>query len=172
LDFGSKKGGKNMYYKCVECGHIFEYGEAAVYYEPDGLDTPPYRESRRCPVCGGDFAECVVKKCEYCEQEKEFVYCGLCEDCLIDEIDYENGLAYICETKNLAYFIFTYFYKMDYPKVTTAKFEEELRMIFLRKKVEDLALGKKELLEMVIDFIKNDSITRFADLLQERGEID
>ena len=61
---------------------------------------------------------------------------------------------------------------MDYPKLTTAEFDEELRMIFLRKKVEDLALGRKVLLGMVVDFIKDNDITGFADLLQERGEID
>lgn len=161
-----------MTFKCNDCGHIFESGEEKVVYERHGLDRPPYEKRSVCPCCGGDFSELEVEKCGICGFEGDSVYNGLCMECLIDKIDYENGLAYICETKNLAYFIFTYFYKMDYPKVTTAEFDEELRMIFLRKKVEDLALGKKELLEMVVDFIKNDDITGFADFLQERGEID
>lgn len=160
-----------MTFKCNDCGHIFESGEEKIVCERLGWEDPPYKEYAVCPVCGGNFGEFEIEKCDLCGLESNFVYNGLCRECLIDKINYENGLDYICETKNLAYFIFTYFYKMDYPKVTTAEFDEELRMIFLRKKVEDLALGKKVLLEMVVDFIKDDDITGFADFLQERGDI-
>lgn len=161
-----------MHYKCVECGHVFEKGEQAEWKESHGLDMPPYETCVGCPICRGCYEEYVVETCSVCEKKDDFIYLGLCKSCLIDKINYENGFDYICETKNLSYFIFTYFYKMDYPRVTTAEFEEELRMIFLRKKVEDLALGKKVLLEMIVDFIKDNDITGFADFLQERGEID
>jgi hypothetical protein len=159
-----------MMFKCNNCEHIFESGEEKIVYERHGLECPPYEKIAVCPICEGNFREFEIEKCTQCENEKNFVYNGLCEDCLIEMVDYENGLDYIIETKSLAYFIFTYFYKMEYPKVTTAKFDEELRMIFLRKKVEDLHLGKKELLEMIVDFAKDD-ISNFADFLKERGEI-
>lgn len=155
-----------MYYKCVECGHIFEEGERSRWTEDHG------EKWDGCPLCRGCYEEYVAEICSVCEKKDDFIYLGLCKECLIDKINYENGFDYICETKNLSYFIFEYFYKMDYPKVTTAEFDEELRMIFLRKKVEDLALGKKALLEMIVDFIKDNDITGFADFLQERGEID
>ena len=158
-------------YKCNDCGHIFECGEEKVVYERHGFDRPPYEKLSVCPCCGGSFSEFENEKCDLCGLESDFVYNGMCEECLVDKINYENGLDYICETKNLAYFIFTYFYKMDYPKVTTAEFDEELRMIFLRKKVEDLALGQMVLLLMLVDFIEDNDITGFADFLQERGDI-
>ena len=157
-------------FKCSKCGHLFESGEEKVIYETHGLPNPPYEERMVCPVCEStDYDE--VSRCVKCGNFTNDTYHGICEDCLVQKIDYENGLNYMHESKNLAYFVFQYFYNMDYPKVTTKEFEEELRMIYLRRRVDDLATGTKTLLDMTVDFIKEDSLCDFADFLKERGDI-
>lgn len=73
-------------YKCDNCGHLFEEGEAATkrvrvgecWGEPCSEDVP------ECPVCGGDFSE--AKRCKVCDEyfgveDKED---EICEDCKIE----------------------------------------------------------------------------------------
>ena len=51
-------------YYCINCDREFdEYNEV---YEPDGLDTPPYRYTPVCPYCkSGDFYE-ILGECACC----------------------------------------------------------------------------------------------------------
>ena len=74
-----------MSYKCLECGHIFENGEAREVREDDGYVYV-------CPICGGDFEKTV--KCALCKGEflEDELNGGVCDEC-IDE--YRNQ-AKIC----------------------------------------------------------------------------
>ena len=72
-----------MAFKCLECGHIFEDGEQAVWEETHGLDTPPYEKFSGCPICKGDFEK--TKKCKICGGEfleDELSGIGVCEECI------------------------------------------------------------------------------------------
>ena len=73
-----------MAFKCLECGHIFEEGEQATWYErhPYGIGTA-LEEFSGCPLCKGDFEE--TKQCKICggeflENELNGGY--VCEDCV------------------------------------------------------------------------------------------
>ena len=53
-----------MFYKCLECGNIFESGEEKVHYERLHPDYPICEEFRSCPACGGEYEEAV--QCHGC----------------------------------------------------------------------------------------------------------
>lgn len=161
-----------IYYKCEDCGQEFELENAKTVIEMHGFERGNGDEVALCPNCGGAyFSKIEFDVCECCNKRCGATYCGLCEDCLVKMINYENALDFFEETNNLAYFIFDRFYNMDYPKSTTKEFDEELRMIFLRKKVEDLYMSKTDLLNMIVDFIKEDELSNFSEFLKERGDI-
>lgn len=65
-----------MAYKCLDCGHIFEYGEASYWTESHG------EEMEGCPMCGGYYEE--TEQCEICGAE--YLYSelngGVCDDCI------------------------------------------------------------------------------------------
>ena len=72
-------------YKCLECGHIFEDGEEAVWYETHGFSTPPYERWSGCPMCKGDFEEtvsCLVCGGEFLEED---LIGGVCKHCVDDK---------------------------------------------------------------------------------------
>lgn len=71
-----------MTYRCVECGHVFEEGEEAVWYETyEFWGFPSREEMTGCPKCKGAFEEArECKKCGELHFEDE-LYDGLCEDC-------------------------------------------------------------------------------------------
>lgn len=75
-----------MAYKCIECGHIFEEGEQAVWKERRGehWGTPCTEEMSGCPLCKGDFQK--TFKCAICgaEHTEEELHGDVCDDC-IDE---------------------------------------------------------------------------------------
>ena len=73
-----------MAYKCLDCGHIFEEGEQAVWYETHGFDLPPYEKWSGCPLCKGAYEETV--KCAVCRSEhlEDELNGGVCDEC-IDE---------------------------------------------------------------------------------------
>ncbi len=71
-----------MFYKCLECGNIFESGEEKVHYERIHPDYPLYEELRSCPACGGEYEEAI--QCEGCGGyflEDELTE-GLCDECV------------------------------------------------------------------------------------------
>ncbi len=73
-------------YKCLDCGHIFEYGEESIRRESRGEfgGTPCFEEMIGCPLCGGDYEEtipCAICGSEHLEDELNG---GVCDDC-IDE---------------------------------------------------------------------------------------
>ena len=75
-----------MSYKCLDCGHIFEYGEEAVWSEFRGecFGVESYEKMDGCPLCRGDYEETV--KCSICGSEhlEDELNGGVCDEC-IDE---------------------------------------------------------------------------------------
>ena len=71
-------------YKCLECGHIFDYGEEKIIREDCGefWGHIVYEDISVCPFCGGEYEEtvrCVVCGSEHLEEE----LCGdVCEECI------------------------------------------------------------------------------------------
>lgn len=65
-----------MAFKCLECGHIFDDCERAIWKEPHGelfsgcpICRGSYEETKQCKICGGEFLEdelnggCVCDEC-------------------------------------------------------------------------------------------------------------
>lgn len=75
------------WYKCNECGHIFEDGEFYTKSEYMGecWGTPAYDTFLYCPSCGGDEWEEAghCAKCHGIFLDDEMTD-GLCEECLSD----------------------------------------------------------------------------------------
>lgn len=71
-----------MAYRCLDCGHIFEEGEQAVWEEhhPYGMGYATENFSG-CPICKGDFEE--TKQCTICGGE--FLEDELNGGCVCDE---------------------------------------------------------------------------------------
>lgn len=156
-----------MYYKCVECGNIFEEGEQRHIIEKRGLDCPPYHEEDVCPVCKGSYEK--VERCE-CGAFDEILYHGFCENCILGFVDYENSFDYIIEKNELPYFIFNHIFGVDEPKKISPELMEELKMIYKRKKLEDLILQKPVFLGEIKSYIVDD-LSDFADFLKKGGWI-
>ena len=81
-----------MIFKCVECGHIFEEGEEAEWYEDQGefWGFPCREKMIGCPKCKGVFEE--VQNCKKCGElhfEDELAD-GLCEACQEKENSDDN----------------------------------------------------------------------------------
>lgn len=158
-----------MHYKCVECGHIFEKGEQAVWKERHGLSCGPYQKWSGCPICKGEYK--AVSRCKRCDELVDGPYFGYCEDCIFDLLDYENAFDYLKEKKVLRYFFFDRIFQTDEPSRPSKELDEELELIFKRKRIDDLIFQKKTFLEKLKDFISEDTYD-FADFLKERGEIE
>ena len=76
-----------MFYKCTNCGHIFEEGEEA--HCGDGFSEPRIAV---CPACG-DFFE-LAKPCQCCGGQflEDELTEGMCEECIEETInDYSFG---------------------------------------------------------------------------------
>lgn len=83
-----------MTYKCLECGHIFEEGEEAHYFENGEYWGVPYSQKISCcPLCNGEYDETVP--CEICGSAhlKEELTSGVCEEC-IEEYRYNIQTCY------------------------------------------------------------------------------
>ena len=83
-----------MYFKCAECGHIFEEGEVyEVYEDPSGGDYPVCVE-QSCPKCRGAYEEAV--RCADCGGLflKDELLAGLCKDCFKEAINYSTLLVF------------------------------------------------------------------------------
>lgn len=94
-----------MSYKCLECGHIFENGEEAVWNENRGecWGLPSYEEMSGCPLCKGNYEQTIP--CEICGSEhlEDELNGGVCEEC-IDEYRKKFDICYnisLCEEKEI-----------------------------------------------------------------------
>ena len=87
-----------MMYRCENCGHLFEEGEQAVWYENQGEchGVTAIERFSGCPLCHDDYEE--VHQCKECgdwHTENE-LYDGWCEKCLRETINYDTFFEY-CE---------------------------------------------------------------------------
>lgn len=75
-----------MAFKCLECGHIFDYGEELRWEECVGTygESPAFEKHSGCPLCKGEYEE--TKRCEICGSEHldDELFGGVCKEC-IDE---------------------------------------------------------------------------------------
>lgn len=75
-----------MSFKCLDCGHIFEEGEAAVWGESRGeyWGVSCSEEVSGCPLCHGDYEETIP--CDICGSEhlEDELNGGVCEDCIYE----------------------------------------------------------------------------------------
>lgn len=73
-----------MSFKCLECGHIFEEGEQAVWSEGRGefWGTPCSEEMSGCPLCRGDYEK--TEQCKICGSAclADELEGGVCDDCV------------------------------------------------------------------------------------------
>jgi hypothetical protein len=75
-----------MAYKCLDCGHIFEYGEEIRWSESRGefWGVACSENMSGCPLCKGEYEE--TTPCEICGSEHldDELFGGVCDEC-IDE---------------------------------------------------------------------------------------
>ena len=65
-----------MWYKCDDCGNLFEEGEEAVWTEDYG------EKWSGCPCCKGSYEE--VYPCKNCEKMGVKHQGDFCEECIVD----------------------------------------------------------------------------------------
>ena len=74
-------------YKCVDCGHVFEDGEQAVWNEDRGeyFGMPCSETMTGCPKCHGYYEEAHI--CDGCGEWflDDELYDGLCGGCQEEE---------------------------------------------------------------------------------------
>lgn len=151
------------HYECKNCGNVFPKEELKERFE--------YGRFYVCPRCeSDDLKEAdLCKECGKVLNENE-VGCSLCKDCLFELLDYDIGYNYIVENNELPIFIFEYVFDTQEPEKTSDLLMQELKMMFQRKKVEDLLYNKPLLLNKIKEYIEND-LWHFSDYLKEKGVI-
>ena len=174
-----------MMFKCDNCGHLFEEGEQAVWYENQGEchGVAAMEKFSGCPLCQGDYEE--VHQCEECGDwhYEDELYCGWCEKCLRETINYDTFFEYCEANKDEQYldiFVMSELLGgMDCPKHSTVEFhslmvERYKQEVKLDRDTESI-LGRKtslNFLDACIRFIMDDdgSIGRenYADWLNNR----
>lgn len=71
-----------MFYKCEECGHVFEEGEQANWREDRGelWGSPCSEEMSGCPLCKGAYE--IINPCKICgsyDHDFDEDYCNQCK---------------------------------------------------------------------------------------------
>lgn len=108
-----------MTYKCNNCGHIFEEGEATTWKESHGFTDGFYETFAGCPMCRGDYEE--TTPCRECLAEKteEELYNGFCKECLEERLTAEIAVQYLEENALVIDFAFTVLFDVDTPNSTS-----------------------------------------------------
>ena len=108
-----------MAYKCNNCGHIFEKGEAATWTEAHGFTDGFCETFYGCPMCRGDYEE--TAPCKNCEREKteDELYNGLCKECLEKRLTKETAIKYLVESGIVVDFAFTVLFGIEVPQSTS-----------------------------------------------------
>lgn len=65
-----------MFYKCNDCGHIFEEGEQVTWVEDYG------EKFSGCPICKGTYEE--IYLCTNCDSMASKRQGDFCKQCIID----------------------------------------------------------------------------------------
>lgn len=122
-------------YKCLECGHVFEEGEQAVWREAHGFSDGLYEEFCGCPHCKGEYEEAATcKNCGEVHTSNE-LHEGWCVDCLTNVLDYETFFEYCeahAEDRYLDQFVMMYLLGgMDCPERVSREFHTLMRETYL-----------------------------------------
>lgn len=155
-------------YKCLDCGHIFDEGEQAVWTEAHG------EQWDGCPICKGGFEE--TTGCAHCGGEflETELFDGICAECLAESITYDKGLEYLKENTMLIEFMVGKFYDCRIPIDFNAseKFMNAMEENYLRMKADDLICCRFDFLDCIKEFILKDDgeygMTHYAEWLNER----
>ena len=169
-------------YKCTECGHLFEDGEQAVWYENQGEchGVTAMERFSGCPVCKGDYEE--VHQCKKCGDwhSEDELYDGWCEKCLRDTINYDTFFEYCEANKEEQYldtFVMCYLlYCDEIPKYPSVEFHQLMIETYKRRVADAKSLnpylGDFDFLADCIRFVMDDdgSIGRenYAEWLNKR----
>ena len=169
-------------YKCTECGHLFEEGEQAVWYENQGECHGVTAMERfiGCPVCKGEYEE--VHQCKKCGEWKydDELYNGWCEKCLRDTINYDTFFEYCEANKDEQYLdSFMMFYLlggMDCSDKVSQEFHQLMVETYKRRVANAKLLGEKfGFLEYCIQFVMDDDgysgRENYAEWLNNRKEV-
>ena len=173
-----------MMFKCCECGHLFEEGEQAIWYENQGEchGRIAMEKFGGCPICKGDYEE--VHQCKECGDwhTEDELYEGWCEKCLRETISYDTFFEYCEANKDEQYldiFVMSELLGgMDCPDNVSYEFHE-LMVDTYKERVEQIKRDKAmfgktyaEIIDACIRFIMDDdgSIGRenYADWLNKR----
>ena len=134
-----------MMYRCENCGHLFEEGEQAVWYENQGEchGVTAMERFSGCPLCHDDYEE--VHQCKECGDwhTDDELYSGWCEKCLRETINYDTFFEYCEANKDEQYldtFVMCEILNCEYvPKISSDEFHE-LMIATYKKRVEEAAL--------------------------------
>lgn len=158
-----------MFYKCYDCGHIFEDGEERITSEHltwlDGV--PIYETHYSCPSCGSENYEetqvCVGCNGHFLEDE---IFSGWCASCLRDAIDYDSFFEYETDEQSvsshidgMAEFVFVKVFRLtadDVPAIGSLEFRRTMQEIYLRQVANEKILGKHEFLDAIRSWIMDD----------------
>ena len=166
-------------YKCTECGHLFEEGEQAVWYENQGEchGVTAMERFSGCPLCHEDYEEVYqCKKCGEWHSEDE-LYDGWCEKCLRKTINYDTFFEYCEANKDEQYldtFVMCYLlYCDEIPKYPSVEFHQLMVETYKRRVANAKLLGEKfGFLEKCVCFIMVDDgsigIENYAEWLNNR----
>ena len=171
-------------YRCENCGHLFEEGEQAVWYENQGEchGVTAIERFSGCPLCHDDYEE--VHQCNECGDwhTDDELYDGWCEKCLRETINYDTFFEYCEANKDEQYldiFVMSELLGgMDCPKNVSWEFHD-LMVQEYKEHVEQIKRDKQmfgktyaEFIDACIRFIMDDdgSIGRenYADWLNKR----
>lgn len=174
-----------MMFKCCECGHLFEDGEQAIWYENQGEchGRIAMEKFGGCPMCKGEYEQ--VHQCKECDEwhTEDELYSGWCEKCLRETINYDTFFEYCEANKDEQYldiFVMSELLGgMDCPKHSSFEFHSLMVQVYKGqvKSVKDWEkmMGRKsvdDFLPACIRFIMDDdgSIGRenYADWLNKR----
>ena len=157
-----------MMFKCCECGHLFEDGEQAVWYENQGEchGVTAMERFSGCPLCHGDYEE--VHQCKECGdwRSEDELYDGWCEKCLRETINYDTFFEYCEANKDEQYldmFVMQYLLNCDeVPKYPSWDFHQLMISTYnnyVRSSKEAKARGSKylsDILDTCVQFIMDD----------------
>lgn len=167
-----------MMYRCENCGHLFEEGEQAVWYENQGEcnGVTAMEKFSGCPICKGDYEE--VHQCKKCGDwhTEDELYEGWCEKCLRETINYDTFFEYCEANKDEQYldtFVMYYILNCDeVPKYLSYEFHKLMIETYKREVANANFFGEKSVfLKSCIRFIMDEdgSIGRenYADWLNK-----
>ena len=176
-----------MMFKCESCGHLFEEGEQAVWYENQGECHGVTAMERfiGCPLCHDDYEE--VHQCKECGDwhTEDDLYDGWCEKCLRETINYDTFFEYCDANKDEQYldtFVMCEILNCEYvPKISSDEFHQLMCRTYWERvseiKREKKVFGKtfSEIIDACIRFIMDDdgSIGRenYADWMNSKKEV-